>query len=92
MLAETESEGPSIRWGSSMRLLLIEDDEMIGAAVRSGLREERLRRRWIQDGAAAERACAESRYAAAILDLGLRRARMGSRCLPICGAPVARYR
>lgn len=54
-----------------MRLLLIEDDEMIGTAVRSGLREEGFSVDWIQDGAAAQRACSGSDYDAAILDLGL---------------------
>jgi two-component system, OmpR family, response regulator QseB len=54
-----------------MRVLLIEDDEMIGAAVRSGLREEGFSVDWIQDGAAAQRACSVSEYDAAILDLGL---------------------
>jgi two-component system, OmpR family, response regulator QseB len=54
-----------------MRLLLIEDDEMIGAAVRRGLREEGFTVDWMRDGASAERACGESQYEAAILDLGL---------------------
>lgn len=71
MLAATSPKWPSTQWDSSMRLLLIEDDEMIGAAVRSGLREEGFTIDWIQDGVAAERACAESQYAAVILDLGL---------------------
>jgi two-component system response regulator QseB len=52
-----------------MRLLLIEDDEMIGAAVRSGLRDEGFSVDWIKDGAGL--ACADSGYDAAILDLGL---------------------
>lgn len=54
-----------------MRLLLIEDDEMIGAAVCSGLRDEGFTVDWIRNGAAAEQACSESQYEAAILDLGL---------------------
>lgn len=54
-----------------MRLLLIEDDEMIGAAVRSGLREEGFSVDWIKEGTAAENACNDAQYDAAILDLGL---------------------
>lgn len=54
-----------------MRLLLIEDDEMIGAAVRSGLREEGFSVDWIKDGASVEAACRTAEYDAAILDLGL---------------------
>jgi two-component system response regulator QseB len=54
-----------------MRLLLIEDDEMIGQAVRSGLREEGFSVDWIKDGASAERAWRTAEYDATILDLGL---------------------
>ncbi len=54
-----------------MRLLLIEDDEMIGDAVRAGLREEGFSVDWIKDGASAESAWRTAEYDAAILDLGL---------------------
>jgi len=54
-----------------MRLLLIEDDRMIGEAVRQGLREEGFSVDWVDDGRAAELALAEPGYDAAILDLGL---------------------
>jgi two-component system, OmpR family, response regulator QseB len=54
-----------------MRLLLIEDDEMIGAAVRSGLREEGFAVDWIRSGAEAQGAYREAQYDAVILDLGL---------------------
>jgi two-component system response regulator QseB len=54
-----------------MRLLLIEDDEMIGAAARSGLREEGFSVDWIKDGASAENAWRTAEYDVAILDLGL---------------------
>ncbi|MDE0853609.1 MAG: response regulator transcription factor [Nevskia sp.] len=54
-----------------MRLLLIEDDRMIGAAVQRGLREEGFSVDWIDNGVAAETACREPGYDAAVLDLGL---------------------
>lgn len=54
-----------------MRLLLIEDDRMIGAAVQRGLREEGFSVDWIDNGMAAEMACREPGYDAAVLDLGL---------------------
>jgi two-component system response regulator QseB len=54
-----------------MRLLLIEDDRMIGEALRRGLREEGFSVDWIDDGKAAELAFREPGYDAAILDLGL---------------------
>lgn len=54
-----------------MRLLLIEDDPMIGRAIRRGLGDEGFGVDWVQDGAAAEAACREPGYDAAILDLGL---------------------
>src|SRR5207248_7119153 len=62
------------RWtsGDAMRLLLIEDDAMIGAGVRAALRQDRYVVDWVQDGAAAEAAlAAEAAYALLLLDLGL---------------------
>jgi DNA-binding response OmpR family regulator len=57
-----------------MRLLLVEDDVMIGAGVRAGLRQEGYVVDWVQDGAAAEAALlAEPAYALVLLDLGLPR-------------------
>jgi two-component system response regulator QseB len=54
-----------------MRLLLAEDDTMIGEAVRSGLRRHGFVVDWVQDGIAAERALATEPYDACVLDLGL---------------------
>ena len=55
-----------------MRLLLIEDDVMIGAGVRAALRQDGYVVDWVQDGAAAEAAlAAEPAYALVLLDLGL---------------------
>lgn len=54
-----------------MRLLLVEDDAMIGAGIRTGLRQEDFVVDWVQDGRAAELALAAEAYAAVLLDLGL---------------------
>jgi DNA-binding response OmpR family regulator len=57
-----------------MRLLLVEDDAMIGASIHAGLREEGYVVDWVRDGAAAEAALsAESAYALVLLDVGLPR-------------------
>lgn len=56
-----------------MRLLLAEDDVMIGEAVRSGLRRQDFAVDWVRDGAAAERALLTEPYDACLLDLGLPR-------------------
>ena len=54
-----------------MRLLLIEDDNMIGRAVRQGLGDAGFAVDWVMDGHAAERALANGVYDLALLDLGL---------------------
>ena len=54
-----------------MRLLLVEDDAMIGDSVRAGLRQEGFTVDWVQDGRAAELAIANDVYDALLLDLGL---------------------
>jgi len=56
-----------------MRLLLVEDDPMIGASVQSGLRQEGYTVDWARDGAAAELAVANGVYELILLDLGLPR-------------------
>jgi two-component system response regulator QseB len=56
-----------------MRLLLIEDDTMVGKAMRLGLTQAGFVVDWVQDGRAAELALANGVYALAILDLGLPR-------------------
>jgi two-component system response regulator QseB len=54
-----------------MRILLIEDDAMIGKAVRRGLADAGFAVDWVTDGRAAELALANGVYDLAILDLGL---------------------
>jgi two-component system response regulator QseB len=43
-----------------MRPLLAEDDRMIGASIRKGLRQEEFAIDWVQDGRAAELALAQN--------------------------------
>ena len=56
-----------------MRLLLVEDDAMIGAAARQGLRQDGYTVDWVRDGAQADAALAVAPYDGVILDLGLPR-------------------
>jgi two-component system response regulator QseB len=56
-----------------MRLLLAEDDAMIGEAVRAGLRKQGFTVDWVSDGVAAQQALAAEPYEACVLDLGLPR-------------------
>ncbi|MDQ2780655.1 MAG: response regulator transcription factor [Pseudomonadota bacterium] len=54
-----------------MRILLIEDDPMIGQAVHRGLVDAGFAVDWVRDGRAAELALANGVYDLAVLDLGL---------------------
>ena len=54
-----------------MRLLLVEDDPMIGESLEEGLRAENYAVDWIRDGSAAQRAAATGVYDLILLDLGL---------------------
>jgi two-component system response regulator QseB len=56
-----------------MRLLLIEDDAMIGRAVRLGLVQAGFTVDWITDGHSGQAAAANGVYDALVLDLGLPR-------------------
>lgn len=56
-----------------MRVLIVEDDPMIGRAVASGLDGAGYAVDWVRDGAAAELALANGTYDLALLDLGLPR-------------------
>ncbi|MDB5820633.1 MAG: family transcriptional regulator [Rhizobacter sp.] len=54
-----------------MRILLIEDDSMIGKAVQLGMAGAGFAVDWVQDGRAAELSLGNGVYDLAILDLGL---------------------
>ncbi|MFZ5956796.1 response regulator [Pseudomonas knackmussii] len=75
-----------------MRLLLAEDDAMIGEALQQGLRKEGYSVDWVQDGKSALLALETTEYALLLLDLGLprsdgmevlRRIRRGETALPV---------
>jgi two-component system, OmpR family, response regulator len=54
-----------------MRVLLIEDDKMIGAAVQQALRDAAYAVDWVTDGETAIQAVENEDYEVALLDLGL---------------------
>ena len=56
-----------------MRILLVEDDALLGDAVQAGLKQAGHAVDWVRDGVAAEAALAAEDYAAVVLDLGLPR-------------------
>ncbi len=56
-----------------MRVLLVEDDMQLGAAVRTGLQQQGHSVDWVRDGVQAEEAALLGRYGAVLLDLGLPR-------------------
>ncbi len=56
-----------------MRVLLVEDDVLLGDGLAAGLRDAGLGVDWVRDGVAAEAALAAEQFAALILDLGLPR-------------------
>lgn len=54
-----------------MRLLLVEDDPMIGEAIRAGLRREGFTVDWVRDGGSAGQALDTEPFELLLLDLGL---------------------
>ncbi|MBP1628963.1 MAG: qseB3 [Holophagaceae bacterium] len=54
-----------------MRILLVEDDRMIGEAVQAALQEAAYAVDWVRDGRAALDAASSQRYDMVLLDLGL---------------------
>ena len=55
----------------TLRLLLVVDDVMVGARIRSGLRQDHFVVDWVRDRGAAEAALESRSYAVVIVDLGL---------------------
>ncbi len=56
-----------------MRVLIVEDDPLLGDGLCAGLREAGFVVDWVRDGKAAEAAMAGGGFAAVVLDLGLPR-------------------
>jgi two-component system, OmpR family, response regulator QseB len=54
-----------------MRILLIEDDPLLGDGLRAGLRQQGFLVDWVRDGQAAQRELRAQTHDAAVLDLGL---------------------
>jgi two-component system OmpR family response regulator len=54
-----------------MRVLLVEDDKMVGSAVMQALRDASYAVDWVMDGEAAIHAAESEAYEVALLDLGL---------------------
>lgn len=56
-----------------MRILLVEDDALLGDALQAGLRQGGFAVDWLRDGSAADAALRVEHFAAVVLDLGLPR-------------------
>jgi len=61
-----------------MRLLLVEDDRMIGESLQRTLRLEGYAVDWVRDTAAADGTLASERFDLVLLDLGLPRGAGGA--------------
>ncbi len=56
-----------------MRVLVVEDDALLGDAIQAGLRQRGFVADWVRDGVAAQHALESRTHEAAVLDLGLPR-------------------
>jgi len=56
-----------------MRVLVVEDDALLGDAIQAGLKQSGYAVDWMKDGVSAEQALSTEPYAAVVLDLGLPR-------------------
>ncbi len=56
-----------------MRILVVEDDPLLGDALKAGLEQRGFQPDWVKDGVAAGLALQTESYAAVVLDLGLPR-------------------
>jgi two-component system OmpR family response regulator/two-component system response regulator QseB len=56
-----------------MRILLAEDDDLLGSGLRAGLMQHGFEVDWVRDGVMAERELRSQQHQAAVLDLGLPR-------------------
>lgn len=62
-----------LRFGrsGSMRILLVEDDELLGGGIRDALERVRYAVEWVRDGALALEAMRDTNFDLVVLDLGL---------------------
>ena len=56
-----------------MRILVVEDDQLLGDALQTGLRQRGFDVDWVSDGVAADLALSTHAFAAVVLDFGLPR-------------------
>jgi len=56
-----------------MRVLVVEDDALLGDAIQAGLKQSGYAVDWMKDGVSADQALGTETYAAVVLDLGLPR-------------------
>ena len=56
-----------------MRLLLVEDDELLGDGLRVGLKQAGYTVEWLKDGVSADQALQQEQFDLVVLDLGLPR-------------------
>ena len=65
--------GGALEWAyyRGMRILLIEDDKLLGDGIQAGLVQAGFAVDWVQDGALGDTALQTESYAAVVLDLGL---------------------
>ncbi|MFZ1811787.1 MAG: response regulator transcription factor [Candidatus Nitrotoga sp.] len=56
-----------------MRILVVEDDALLGDAIQAGLKQSGYAVDWMKDGVSAAQALTTEPYAAVVLDLGLAR-------------------
>lgn len=56
-----------------MRILLVEDDELLGSGIKNGLAQQGFAVDWVRDGVAAQRELLTQSHSAVVLDLGLPR-------------------
>lgn len=54
-----------------MRVLLVEDDELLGDALKSGLKQEGYTIDWLKDGQSGENALKDNEFDLMVLDIGL---------------------
>jgi DNA-binding response OmpR family regulator len=56
-----------------MRVLIVEDDKLLGQGILAGLRQAGMQPDWVEDGLAARHALDAESFSAVVLDLGLPR-------------------